>query len=401
MVRFALPRSGAAVRPSRLGTRRGRARVGALVGLLALVGASVAACASDPEDIVTESFSVGPFDLQGVSAGEASAVNPTVTLPKPAGDIAVKAIHWRVEDGEGHEIPATDHRIHFHHIVAYSNRATDPECPGWFGTLGQRFAAPGSERTPLELPNGYAYFTGANDVWRGNIDLMNLTDTPQTGLRIAYDISYTRSRDTLVDVTPRWLDAQGCPGSTVRVPAGAAPDFIASRSRTFTMERGGTIVAVRGHLHDNGIDVALTRTNGGEDICRTTAEYDEGTPAEPGDDHGSEPVGGMPGMEHGGGMPGMDHGDPGHGDGHNESGPRIKAIPLCKNLSARIEPGEKVTVTGRYRTQVQIDDAMIKTLVYIAEDPLPDPTTTTAPPATEPPLPVDPATGAPDLHQAD
>jgi hypothetical protein len=341
-----------------------KARFAALVLTFAVVAGSAAACTTtDPPaaDIITQTFTLGPFDLQpdGTAGDRAEGWR---RLDRPTGDIAVKTIRWRVLDGADNELPSTDHRIHFHHVVAYSTRHRDPMCP--YSSSGERWAAPGSERTPLLLPNGYGYFAGAGDVWTANYDIMNLTDQTQAGIHVEYDITFTRNRSTLRDVQPYWLDLANCsPAGTFAVPGGGEPGSIWQKSESFILPNLGVIVGVRSHMHDGGIDVTTTDPTG-KVICRGTAVYDDG---------GGE---GGHGHEHGGGTP----------DGHAASGPRIKEIPFCANLNEAVAPGEKVTVTARYHNEQPLDDAMAKTIVYVSEvPPAPGSVTTTSRP--RPPLP--------------
>jgi hypothetical protein len=110
--------------------------------------------------------------------------------------------------------------------VAYSNRERDPTCGG----TSERWAAPGSERTDLEPPDGYAYFTGARDSWYGNYDIMTLSDVPQK-ITVRYDPVYARDRTALHDVTPYWLDNAGCrPEGTITVPGGGEAGSIYTTS---------------------------------------------------------------------------------------------------------------------------------------------------------------------------
>ena len=85
----------------------------------------------------------------------------------------------------------------------------------------------------------------------------------------------------------------------------------------------------------------------------------------------------------------MEHGSGGHAD----TGPRITAIPLCKNLSYPVMANEQVAVTVRYHNEETLDDAMGKMLVYVA-DTRPPTTTTRRPTTTRPPTsqPASPTT---------
>jgi hypothetical protein len=348
-------------------------RVGPLVLGLVVLATSVVGCTQDPpaSALKTETFTLGPFSL-GPAGSETYRAAGFRGMDHPDGAIAIKAVRWHVLDGEGRELPSTDHRLHFHHVVAYSDREVDTAC----GYGSERWAAPGSERTDLELPNGYAYFTDTDDSWYANYDVMNLSDQPMTNVRVRYDVVYTTDRSTLRDVTPYWLDLAGCAGSgEISVPGGGAPGSVWTDTDTFRIRYPGVIVAVRGHMHDRGIDITLTGRSE-QTICKATAVYDDGSDGAPppptGDDHG---------MDHGGDDHGTDHG----GGGHSDTGPRITAIPLCKDLSYPVSANEQVAVTVRYHDEEALPDAMGKMLVYVADTRPPATTTTRRPTTSRPP----------------
>jgi hypothetical protein len=333
--------------------RKRRARLGALAAGLLVLAPTLAGCVyQDPpaEAIATKRFTLlnggqqRVFDLAPDGA-EGDRFSGTVTMQAPGEDIAIKKVSWHVLDAAGAEIPVTDHRIHFHHAVAYSRKATDPVCGG----SSHRWNAPGSERTELELPNGYAYFVSAADRWSVNIDLMNTSAERQNGIKLVYDITYTKDRSTLHDVTPYWLDASGCAGQFVL--SGDRDPLIYSKERSFVLPKAGKVVAVRGHFHAAGIDATLT-TADGRVICRTAGVY-----GEPGGGH--------------------DHGHGGEPTAPPER--NLLAIPLCKDLSFDVRAGERVNVAVRYHNDVYMQDAMASMLVYVAEDEVEPAPTTVAP----------------------
>jgi hypothetical protein len=329
--------------------RTRKARLGALAaGLAALVPALAGCVYQDPppEAIATKRFEIGrAFDLAPEGA-DGDRFSGTVAMPAPGEDVAIKKVSWHVLDASGAEVPVTDHRIHFHHAVAYSRKATDPVCGG----SSHRWNAPGSERTELELPNGYAYFVSAADRWSVNIDLMNTSDQRQDGIKLVYDITYARDRSTLHDVTPYWLDASGCAGQFVL--SGDKDPLIYTKERSFVLPKAGKVVAVRGHFHAAGIDATLS-TSDGRVVCKTAGVYGE--------------TGG--GHEHG-----MDHGAEPAAPERN-----LVAIPLCKDLSFDVPANQRVRVAVRYNNDVYMPDAMASMLVYVAEDETTPPPTTAAP----------------------
>jgi hypothetical protein len=342
-------------------SRTRRVHLVALVTGLLLVASPLAGCVYQdppPEAMVRKRFEVPRVFHLNPEGTDGDRFSGFLDMPTPDADVAIKAVSWKVLDGDGEEIAVSDPRIHFHHAVAYSSRQPDPVCGG----DRHRWNAPGSERTDLELPNGYAYFVNKTDDWRVNIDLMNLSDEQLTDVKLVYDITYATDRSTLHDVTPYWLDASGCRGSFVL--SGDGDPAIYTRQASFTLPQPGRVVAVRGHFHPGGIDATLSTVEAGgpgREICRTTGVY-----GEPGGGH-----------EHGG-----NHGEPGAEPGPAER--NLVAIPLCKNLSFSVTAGQQVRVAVRYHNDVYMADAMASMLVYVAEDrvqPPPAPPTTAGPEA--------------------
>lgn len=347
-------------------TMRRGSRAGLIVLLLTLVvSASVSGCAVDPQQLYTETYELPPFNFAPVGTEGDQSNSIRSNIPRPPGDIAVKRITWKMIDGAGKEIPATNHDIHFHHVVLFNRGHEDWACRNRDGQidnggLGGRWAAPGGERTPLDLANGFAYFSAASDVWSASWHIMNLTAQPQQNIRVQYTVTWARDRTTLAAVTPYWFDQAGCGGGgTITVPGGGTP-AIYERQRIFTVGRSGVIRAVRSHMHDGGIDVTLSKMDGTV-ICKGTAVY-------------HQPEGGG----------GHEHGDPmDHGHG-NTGEPRIVAIPLCTGLDVRVATGEQLRQVVRYRNDKAQPDAMGSNLVYVNEDPLPPTPSTTRPVTTGP-----------------
>src|SRR4051812_29183570 len=108
LVRYCGNREGEIMRRSR------HARVGpqvsGLVVLLAMLATSVMGCTTDPpaSAVRTETFTLGPFDL-GPAGSDGYRASGFREMEHPDGAIAVKAVHWHVLDGDGRELPATDH----------------------------------------------------------------------------------------------------------------------------------------------------------------------------------------------------------------------------------------------------------------------------------------------------
>lgn len=62
---------------------------------------------------------------------------------------------------------------------------TSPYCDNW----PERFAASGSERTPMSLQDPYAYMVGRKERWNALWHVMNMSDTTQQ-VYIQYKIGY-------------------------------------------------------------------------------------------------------------------------------------------------------------------------------------------------------------------
>ena len=83
----------------------------------------------------------------------------------------------------------------------------------------ERFAGAGSERTPLNLPDPYAYLVGANDRWDSLWHIMNM-DTMPMSVSIKYTIGYQKNATGVNSrsVTPFFAGATGCGASVFNVP---------------------------------------------------------------------------------------------------------------------------------------------------------------------------------------
>jgi hypothetical protein len=356
---------------------RGRPRAGlVVVALLAVVTAAMAACTTDPEELFTQTFELPAFHFEPMGQENSEFNSSKVGIPRPPGDIAVKRITWKMVDGLDNEIPVTNHDIHFHHVVLFNNGHPEMACPGSTSRLGGRWAAPGGERTPFEMPNGYGYFTDADDVWSATWHLMNLSDKPQYDVRVQYTVTWATDRSTLSPVTPYWLDSadgadpNNCGNAGQFTVPGGEPE-IYTRTQTFTLPRSGVIKAVRSHMHAGGIDVTLTKIDG-TPICKGTPVYHAPDPPPGGHDHGEPPPEPPPDGEHG------------HG-----GAAKIVAIPLCANLNIRVLPGERLRQVVRY-DNVRQTGAMGSNLVWVWEDNLIPTTTTTS--TTRPPTTRRPTT---------
>jgi hypothetical protein len=216
-----------------------------------------------------------------------------------------------------------------HHMVMFNQEAgrTDPTCyigfPFPLGLMfGQRFFASGDERTQINFPAGYGYRIGASGTWNLIWELAGMQDTAQTvNIRMTYEwVPATTAGMT--DLEPIWFDVAQCGFSTVSVPAGQS-----SRAWTWTVNRPGDLVTIGGHIHDGGVNIAITNDTTQQQICDSRAGY------------GESPLY-------------MDH----HGEGH------ISSMSECDATATRpvatVRNGERVTIRANYDMPAAATDQM-------------------------------------------
>ena len=216
---------------------------------------------------LTQTFRYGPFTLgpEGQLQG-----SPSSGMPRPAGSFGLKGATFDVVDQNG--TPVSSHDVHLHHIVMTTSAHQDALCP----SRRERFIGAGMERTPINLPNPYAYLVSANEQWGSIWHLMNETSSTRT-VYIQYTLKYqpganaTNSRS----VEPWFMDITGCGNSTYDVPGNGGPGSVHVRSRSWQAPRDGMAVFAGGHLHLGGIDITLRDTAPGSPTCTGTATYHE------------------------------------------------------------------------------------------------------------------------------
>jgi len=191
-------------------------------------------------------------------------------MPRPSGSFGLKGATFDVVDQNG--APVSVHDVHLHHIVMTTSAHQDVLCPG----RRERFIGAGMERTPINLPNPYAYLVSGSEQWGSIYHLMNETASTRT-VYIQYTLKYqpganaTNSRP----VEPWFMDITGCGNSTYDVPGNGGPGSVHARSRSWQAPRDGMAVFAGGHLHDGGIDITLRDTAPGSPTCTGTATYHE------------------------------------------------------------------------------------------------------------------------------
>jgi hypothetical protein len=274
-------------------------------------------------DSVTQTFKIGPFNLapNGQSGWESNAA--VDDIPRPNGAFGLKAATFDLVDENGDAIPR--HMVHLHHVLLMDTAHTDTLCGNW----PERFAGAGSERTPMALPDPYAYLVGANDRWRGLWHIMNMDDMPMTTY-IQYTLTYqpgansTNSRG----VVPYFMDVTGCGNAEFSVPGDGGPGSEFLKSKTWNAPTDGIAVWAGGHLHGGGMDITLADGLSGAK-CTMNATYAMDMP--------------MP-------MPGM-----------MEPPDAISGCPMHNLVLA----GQPYSVTARYDNSAPLDGVMGIVLAYV------------------------------------
>jgi hypothetical protein len=272
----------------------------------------------EPPTTTTESFLVGPFNLAAM--GQPGWENESSgNVPRPAGSFGIKGMRFDVVDHNGD--PIDMHEVHLHHIVLLDHARPDAVCP----PVPSRFSGSGHERTPLVLPDQYAYRVGAGDPsWSAAWHVMNMSPTPRTAY-IKYEIDHVahNSPEAARGVTAYWHDVTGpCTTSEYDVPGGGGPGSVHTKSWTYTAPKDGIRVYTGGHLHNGGIDLTMRRTATNEVVCTNTAMYP------------------MPGMLH--------------------------EITACDDHTP-VSAGEQFTTTARYDNSAPVAGAMGIQLSYVWE----------------------------------
>jgi hypothetical protein len=280
------------------------------------------------DPVTTETLRLGPFNLAPMNTpGWEVKGNPV--MPRPSGNIAIKAMDFTVVDGDGN--PVGLHLVHLHHIVMIDTSQPDAVCP----SVGARFSGTGGERTQLKLPGDYAYKVDSGDVWRSTFHLHTTSATPANDVYIQYTVSYEpiTAQSTFKYTTPYFLDVTGCwenSASLYDVPGGGGAGSEHVASATYTAPRDGIAVWVGGHIHAGGLDIGLTRDATGEDYCTATASY-----------------------------------GPGGHPNHPRLG-QLKRVSSC-SIHSSVDAGENFTIRSRYDNEYEVLKAMGIMLAHVYE----------------------------------
>ncbi|HEX2301297.1 MAG TPA: hypothetical protein VHH34_22820 [Pseudonocardiaceae bacterium] len=160
-----------------------------------------------------------------------------------------------------------------HHMVLFDPTKDDTTCgrQGVGLVTGQRVFAAGNERTGAQLPPGYGYPVGLTP-FGAMAELMNMTAQPQQ-VYVTMTINWVDAAEAqLKEVTPVWLDVDNCGDSQYTIPAGPS-----HTTWTWKSTMSGDIVAVGGHVHDQGVSITLSNATRNEKICESVAGYPGGS----------------------------------------------------------------------------------------------------------------------------
>jgi hypothetical protein len=297
---------------------RSAAAIGAAAALL-LLGTACDPIQNAPPGggaITEQTFRIGPFNLapEGQPGFESNTAQSNV--PKPSGAFGMKSISFDLVDAAGNSLPHT--AVHLHHVLLMNPAHQDAFC-----SRSERFAGSGSERTPMSLPDPYAYMVGSGERWNALWHIMNESTTAQT-VYIQYKVGYQTgaTAQNTRGVTPFFLDVTGCnAGSIYQVPGNGGPGSVHTNTRSWTIPWSGYHVGAGGHLHGGGINITLGNDTTG-DQCTMTAHYEHSHPE---------------------GAPGS-----------------IDRCPFHKHFSQ----GDTVRVTSRYDNSMPHEDVMGIVLAY-------------------------------------
>jgi hypothetical protein len=219
-------------------------------------------------EVIVENYRIGPFNLAPEGQPGSESESAQANLPRPAGAFGMKAIDFDIVDAAGNPVGHQD--VHMHHVVLMNRARQSQFCSNW----PERFAASGSERTPIAFPDPYAYMVGADESWSGLWHIMNESSTAQQ-VYIQYKVAYQpgATAANTRGVTPFFLDVTGCGGSEYSIPGDGGPGSVHTATRTWSMPWDGYLVGAGGHLHGGGIDIALRDDATGLQ-CKMTAHYE-------------------------------------------------------------------------------------------------------------------------------
>ena len=218
-----------------------RARTRRLLTVVAAAVLTLSATACDPienappggGEVIVENYRIGPFNLAAAGQPGSESESAQASVPRPAGAFGMKAIDFDIVDAAGN--PVGHQAVHMHHVVLMNRARQSQFCSNW----PERFAASGSERTPIRFPDPYAYMVGANEGWSALWHIMNESSTARQ-VYIQYKVAYQpgATAQNTRGVTPFFLDVTGCGTSEYDIPGDGGAGSVHTATRTWSMPVG-------------------------------------------------------------------------------------------------------------------------------------------------------------------
>jgi len=279
----------------------------------------------------------------------ASASNPCWHVPKPCSDCSITGItpslvYWSGNPADPSSVANYSNGPMLHHFVLWNDAKLDATCDGTvIGAFGDRFFASGNERTVMTLPPPYGYYqaatipntsTPAN--WNLAIHIHNPSPDPKT-VYIEVQFTWQPASDGLKDVRAVWLDQDNCADSQYPICANQAGCYSDQHWDWTIPGLEGTVVAMGGHVHDQGISVAAEKVQTGQWLCTSASGYAPASPHDP-------PAAGAPPRPNDAGHP-PDSVPPGSSDpmynGH------IEEMTAC-TPNAKVASGDTIRLHAQY-----------------------------------------------------
>ena len=239
-------------------------RRGVLAALLGLLLAAPAEAKTS-----THTWRVGPVDMRGYATEQALQ---GTRAPKIDGYLT--AMHARIVDAAGNPVP--QERVMLHHVffVNHGRFRGDRRAGDCRRRNGETFYGTGEEDQAIELPAGYGYRLRKRDRWRVGWMFMNHRHVRE---RVYLQYTVTVTDEPRTPVTPYWISVSCADGKIYSVPGDGG---VHELSRTWTVPRGGRIVAAAAHAHGGAIEVDVADERcGGRRLLVSTARY--GLPEDP------------------------------------------------------------------------------------------------------------------------
>jgi hypothetical protein len=206
------------------------------------------------------------------------AVNQTVEwsgeIPRPHGKVLITGMTFDVVDDNGVSIHNTE--AYIHHIVVYSDPANLITCSHYDGWLG----ATGNASTPLLLPLPYGIFDGSSSRWGMDLMVVSLSNKG-TRFYASVHVNYSTDQsdfDNFISVIPLYFAVTQCKSPTYNLTAGGEGSR-AVNSSLMPMPFNGKIVFGIPHMHNGGVQLILTDTTTGLEICNESPVYNNGNPS--------------------------------------------------------------------------------------------------------------------------